>query len=99
MGVAQNSMLALLGTAGVAASKVSGSIKGAGGSSGLNEQSNLISQAIDADRNAMAAEKASLNMQKMRFQKQQLKFKSKELRFKEKKLDDKIKAYKEGGKK
>lgn len=95
MGVAQNSMLALLGTAGVAASKVSGSIS----RSGINEEANTISQANDADRNAMAAEKASLNMQKMRLQKRQLKFKRKEMRFKEKQLNDKIKAYEEGGKK
>ena len=91
MGIAQNSMLALLGTAGVAASKVSSSMN--------KEDFNTISQANDADRNAMAAEKASLNMQKMRLQKRQLKFQRKEQRFKEQKLNDEIKAYKEGGNK
>lgn len=57
MGVAQNSMLALLGTAGVAASKVSGAIKG-------DEQP--ISEANDASKNELMAQKAQMNALKMK---------------------------------
>lgn len=88
MGVAQNSMLALLGTAGVSASKVSGSLNGSGGSKGLNEQSSLISQAIDADRAEIMHQRALYQMEKTK----QIKLQNKNLRLRNRKL-------REGGKK
>ena len=86
MGVAQNSMLALLGTAGVAASKVSGSMQGAGGSAGQNEQSSLISQAIDADRAEIMHQRALYQMEKNK----QIKLQNQNLRLKNRKLKKEV---------
>lgn len=74
MGVGLNTMLAAVGAAGVAESKISTSIK-----------EGITSESVDADKNEMMAQKAKLNAEKLK----NLKLRNKKLRMQNKALKDK----------
>lgn len=87
MGVGQSSTLALVGTAGVGASKLSTAI------SGLvdDAKKNKIAQATDADRAEMAAATAKYQKEKLKT----IKLKTKQQQLKNKDLRAKNKAMRE----
>lgn len=73
MGVGLNTMLTAIGATGVAASKVSTSIK-----------EGITSESADADKNEMMAQKARLNVEKLK----NLKLRNKQLRLQNKALKE-----------
>ncbi len=98
MGVGLNTMLAAVGAGGVAASKVGTSIaENAGGQKETlsKEQSQTpISEANDADKNAMMAAKARLNAEKLKgikLQTKQQQLKNRGLRQKNREMRQKLK--------
>ena len=74
MGVGLNTMLAAVGAGGVAASKITTSIK-----------EGTISEAVDADKNEMMAQKAKMNAEKLK----NLKLRNKKLRLQNRALKEK----------
>jgi len=74
MGVGLNTMLAAVGTAGVASSKIATSIK-----------EGTISESVDADKNEMMAQKAKMNAEKLK----NLRLKNRRLRLQNKALKEK----------
>lgn len=96
MGVGLNTMLAAVGAAGVAASKVGTSIsENAGGQKEtLSKDQTPISEANDADKNAMMAAKARLNAEKLKgikLQTKQQQLKNRGLRQKNREMRQKLK--------
>lgn len=94
MGVGLNTMLAAIGAGGVAASKVATSIsENAGGQKEtLSKEQTPISEANDADKNAMMAAKAKLNAEKLKgikLQTKQQQLKNRKLRLENRALKGK----------